>query len=208
MVRLSFRDPHTDLWEEVIGKDKINSAFSILFTFHQLPAGMWCGDRDYLLYLRICVLGRSQTMVFRSAEGGACSWTSSTSWLRHKNAKQWRRDKRWYRDISRKNASTVWPTISIFCEFLFFILCGRTSYRNFLRFPLALCTGHQLRNTLTNWLKPWLQRKRHLYVDSYFLYNNSWFKLAYRFRFFLMHPQVPQYRSNWWKESNHQVWEW
>ena len=56
----------------------------------------------------------------------------------------------------------------------FFLWCGvRTSYINFLRFPLVLSTGHQFRNTLTNWLKPLLQRKHHLYVvTATFSHNN------------------------------------
>ena len=172
---------------------------------------MWCGNRDYLLRLRIChcVLGHSETVAFWHTEGGACSWTSSTSWLRHQNARQWRRYKRWNRDVSRKNASTTWKTISILCKLLsFFFLRSNFIHLIFLRFPLVLFIIHQFRNTLTNWLKPWLQRKHHLYVDICFLHNILWFKLSrHQIRFLLMHPNVPHYRNNWLKESNHQVWE-
>ena len=49
----------------------------------------------------------------------------------------------------------------------------RISYINFLRFPLVLSTGHQFRNTLTNWSKLWLKRKHHLYVDNCFSHSSS-----------------------------------
>ena len=49
---------------------------------------------------------------------------------------------------------------------------------DFLRFPLVLSTGHLYRNTLTNWLKSWLQRKHHLYVDSCFSHIILWFKFC------------------------------
>ena len=107
-------------------KYKIFSVISILFKFHhQVLPGMWRGNLDYLLWLRIrglCGLGRSETVVLRHAEGNACSWASSAPWLRYQNAERWRRDKRWYRDVSRRNVSTAWTTISIFCKILRFIL--------------------------------------------------------------------------------------
>ena len=49
---------------------------SILFRFHHLLPGMWHGDYNYLLRLRICVLGRSETIVLRHAE--AEQWRGQT----------------------------------------------------------------------------------------------------------------------------------
>ena len=49
---------------------------------------------------------------------------------------------------------------------------------DFFRFPLVLSTGHQYRNTLTNWLKFWLQRKHHLYVDGCYSCSILWFKVC------------------------------
>ena len=114
-------------------KKKFSSVVSILLTFHQPFPGMWRGNRDYLLRLRICVLGRSETVVLRYAEGSACSWTSSAPWLRHQNAKYWRRDKRWYRDVSWRNASTTWKTISIICKFFFFGVRSYYIHKKFLQ---------------------------------------------------------------------------
>ena len=65
-----------------------------------------------------------------------------------------------------------------FVRSLSFFPSELTTWMVSLRFPLGLSTGHQFRNTLTNWSKPWLKRKHHLYVDSYFSYNNLWIKLA------------------------------
>ena len=39
---------------------------------------------------------------------------------------------------------------SVFFVSFFPSFCVRTSIHNFFRFPLALCSGHQFRNTLTN----------------------------------------------------------
>ena len=151
MFRSPLSDPSIKYWEEVMRKDKIFSFVSILLKFHQLLSGMWCGNCDYLLRLRFCVFGRIETLVLRHAEGGAYSWTSSAPWLRHQNAERWRRDKRWYRDVSRGNASTAWKTISIFCRILSSALRSNLLYTWFFyRFPLALSTGRQSRNTLTN----------------------------------------------------------
>ena len=99
---------------------KISQSFKFLFKFIiQLLPGMRRGNREYLLCLRICVLGRSETVVLQHAEGSACSWTSSAPWLWHQNAEHWRRVRRWYWEVPRKNASTAWKTISIFCMILF-----------------------------------------------------------------------------------------
>ena len=83
---------------------------------------MWRGNRDYLLCLRFCVLGRTETVLLRHAERNACSWTTSTPWLRHRNAERWGRDKQWYRNVSQRNVGTTWKTISIFCKILPFLL--------------------------------------------------------------------------------------
>ena len=83
---------------------------------------MWRGNHDYFLCLRSCFFGRIETVLLRQAEGSACSWTSPALWLRHKNAEWWRRDKQWYRDVSQRNASTAWRTISFFGKILPFLL--------------------------------------------------------------------------------------
>ena len=173
---------------------------------------MWRGNRDYLLRVRIFVLGRTEKVVLRRhAEGSACSWTSSSPWLRHQNTEQWRRNKCRYRDVSRRNASTAWRTISIFRKILSFFCGVRILHliSFFSRFHLALSIIQPFRNTLTNCLKAWLQRKHHLYVDCccYFSRNILWFLLANWIRFLLIRPQMPHYRSNWRKKSNHLVWE-
>ena len=46
---------------------------SILFKSHQLLPGMRLGNCNYLLHLLISVLGRSETVVLRHAEGSARS---------------------------------------------------------------------------------------------------------------------------------------
>ena len=171
MFRFPLSELSLMLWEKLICKDKIFSVVSILFKFPQLLPWMWRGNRDYLLCLWISVLERIETIFLRLAEGTACSWTSSAPWLRHQNAERGRRNKQRYRDVSWENATTVWRTISIFCKILPFFCVWTYTYIHtyifnifFLRFPLALCSGHRFRDTLTNWLKPWLQRKHHLYV--------------------------------------------
>ena len=146
-----------------------------IFIFYQLLPGMWRGNRGFFLRLRFCVLGCSERVVLRHAEGSARSWTPSAPWLWHQNTERRRGGKRWYRDVSRRNASTAWRTIDIFCKiFSFFWRCN--FIHNFFRFPLALSTGHQFQSTLTNWLKPWLKREHHLYVNCSFSHNNLWFK--------------------------------
>ena len=128
---------------------------------------MWRDNRNYLLRLRICVLGRNETVVLRHAEGSSCSWTSSAFWLWHWNPEQRRRGKCWNRSVSRGNAGAAWKTIGILCKSTlpspFFRVRATTTYF-FLRFPLALSSGPQFRNTSTSWLKASLKRKHLLYV--------------------------------------------
>ena len=106
---------------------------------------MWRSNRDYLLLVRFWLLGCSETVVLRHEEGSACSWTSFTPWLRLQNPEQRRRVKRWYRDVSGRNASTAWRTISIFCKNLSFFSsffafeCHIYNSSDFLWiFPLAI----------------------------------------------------------------------
>ena len=129
IFRSSSSDSYTNSWQEVIRKDKFFSFVCDLFKLNQLLPGMWWSNCDYLLRLRICFLGRSETVVLRHAEGSACPWTSPAPWLWYQNAERWRRDKRWYRDVSQRNASKAWKTISIFCKILSFLL--RSNLHNF-----------------------------------------------------------------------------
>ena len=124
------------------------SVISILFKFHQFLPWMWCGYRDHLICLWISVLGGIESVFLWHAEGTACSWASSAHWLWHQNSEQWRRDEHWYRDVSPRNASTARRTISIFCKILPFFSAFELI---FLRFLLALYSGHQFQNTSMNW---------------------------------------------------------
>ena len=104
---------------------------------------MWRGNRDYLLRLRIFVLGRTEKVVLRRhAEGSACSWTSSTPWLRDQSTEQWRRNKCRYRDFSRRNASTAWRTISIFRKILSFFFDVRISHLISFFFQISFGSFH------------------------------------------------------------------
>ena len=114
MLRSSLWMTATEWWETIIRENEKLSVVRSLRKFHQLLPWMWRRYSGYFLCLWICILGRIETVLLWQAEGTACSWTSSTPRLRHKNAERWRRDRQWYRDISRRNASTAWRTISVF----------------------------------------------------------------------------------------------
>ena len=104
---------------------------------------MWCGNLGYLLCLRIRGLrglGRIKTLVLRDAEGIPCSWTSTAPRIRHQNAERWRRRKRWYRDVSRRNASTAWRAICIFCKILFSFTFKKYNFSNIYIFQVSFGT--------------------------------------------------------------------
>ena len=119
LLRQPLSNPSTNSWEKAIRKDKKIPSHQYFTQVYQLLARMWRGNRDYILCLRIFVPGRSETVVLWHTERSACSWTSSALWFRH--FERWRRDKRWYWDVSWRNASTAWRTISIFCKILSFL---------------------------------------------------------------------------------------
>ena len=203
---LKLSDPSTNTWEQVIRKDKIFSVIGILFKFHQLHPRMWRGNRDYLLRLRFCVLGRSDTMVLRLAEGSACPWTSSAPWLRHQNAGQWRRDKCWYRDFSRRNVNTAWKTISIFCKILSFLL--RSNLHKISQVSFGSYFWPSVPEYVDELIEALIEKKAPFVCWQLFFILYFMIQACYWIRFFLMRPQMLHYRSNTQKESNHQVWEW
>ena len=137
---------------------------------------MWCDNHKYLLRLRLCVLGRNETMVIRHAKGNFCSWTSSASWLRHRNPERRRRGKRWYRDVSRGNASTTWKRICILCRILSFLFSAfhlnKYSLDFFWHYLLFLGFGVHWR---VDWSSPW--KESTICQWQLLAYNNLWFKL-------------------------------
>ena len=166
---------------------------------------MWRGSRYYLLRLRICVLGRNETVVNQHEEGSTRSWTSSVRWFRHR---QRRRCKHWYWDVSRRDVSTAWKAISILGNILPFLLgsnyiISRQVSFGTLNWPSVSEFVDELIDALIEKKAPFV-RWQLLSVS-----NNLWFKPATFLicRYLLMHPHELQYRSNWQKESNYQVWE-
>ena len=55
-----------------------------------------------------------------------------------------------------------------------------------------------------DWSPDWKEKAPFVYIDSYFPFV---IQAHYSVRFLLLRPHVPNYRSNWQKESSHQVWE-
>ena len=121
MLRSSLWMTATEWWETIIRENEKLSVVRSLRKFHQLLPWMWRRYSGYFLCLWICILGRIETVLLWQAEGTACSWTSSTPRFRHQNTERWRRDRKWYRDVSQRNATTAWRTISVFCKIFLFL---------------------------------------------------------------------------------------
>ena len=209
MLRSSLWMTATEWWETIIRENEKLSVVRNLRKFHQLFPWMWRRDSGYFLCLWICILGRIETVLLWQAEGTACSWTSSTPRLRHKNAERWRRDRQWYRDISRRNASTAWRTISVFRKifpFLWRWTYTQTSVFSGLLWLFILATSSGIPWRI-NWILDWKEITicmpfRAAFRAVFMIYT------SYLIRFFLMDLSTQGYRRNWQKESNHQVWEW
>jgi hypothetical protein len=159
---------------------------------------MWRDSRYYLLRLRICFLGRNETVVIQHQKKVHVLGPLLPAGFGADN---------------EEGASVDIVT------FLGEMLVQHGKWSVFLVKILSFSSGFQTILIISpqvsfgtlNWPsvseyvdEPWLKRKHHLYVNDSFSIQ-QWILIM--IRFLLLHLHVPKYRSNRQNESNYQVWE-